>query len=255
MASIADARARFSNSTAPARRVALVTRVSTPRQASNDEGSLKNQLHLLRLHLDYMRERGEDWQEASLYQLPPVSGKLSLRTDEMQRLRADIAADRVNTVLCTRIARASRNAVEFLQLIEYLNEYEVEFVSLREQVDTTTPYGKLILRVLISLAEFEREETAERTRDAMAIRAERGLWNGGQLLGLDLDPERKGYPVVNAREAETVRFAFETYHDLGSYALTVEELTQRGYRTKAFMSRNGREHPGKRSGSPRFSTC
>ena len=54
--------------------------------------------------------------------------------------------------------------------------------------------------ILMALAQFEREQTSERTRDAVVARTERGLWNGGRLFGFDLDPDRKGYLVPNEDE-------------------------------------------------------
>ncbi len=88
------------------RRVGLVVRVSTDRQAMTEEGSLKNQLQRLRKHIEYKTEAcGEDWQEAALYELRAVSGKHSMRSQEFQRLFADIRAGRVNTVLCTALDR------------------------------------------------------------------------------------------------------------------------------------------------------
>jgi site-specific DNA recombinase len=133
---------------------------------------------------------------------------------------------------------------DFLQFVEFLADQDVEFVCLKQQVDTTSPHGKLLLTMLIALAQFEREMTCERTRDAVAARSERGLWNGGRILGLDLDPEHRGYLLVNESEAEAVRFAFETYIARGAYSETAAALNARGYRTKAYQSRRGAEHPG-----------
>ena len=101
------------------KRVGLVVRVSTDRQAANDEGSLKTQLQRTRGHIDYKRLFGEDWRQAGVYQLPAVSGKHSLLHPEMMRLRRDIALGRVNVVLCTELSRASRNVAEFLEFVAY----------------------------------------------------------------------------------------------------------------------------------------
>jgi site-specific DNA recombinase len=97
---------------------------------------------------------------------------------------------------------------------------------------------------MIALAEFEREQTADRTRDATQARAERGLWNGGQLLGYDLDVEHKGYLIANEDEAMLVNFAFETYLSSGSIKKTMDALNAQGYRTKSYKSRRGTVHPG-----------
>jgi site-specific DNA recombinase len=228
------------------RLVALVVRVSTTRQADNEEGSLKTQLQRLRAHLAYKTDAcGEDWREVALYELRAVSGKSSLRGPDLQRLVRDIEAGRVNTVLCTALDRVSRSVKDFLNFFELLAEHHVEFVSLREQYDTTSPQGKLFVTIMMALAEFEREQTALRTKDAVAARSERGLWNGGRLLGYDLDPDCKGYLLVNEQEAEVVRHAFAAYLQCGSLAGTAEMLNSWGYRTKAFTSRRGTVHPGK----------
>ena len=137
----------------------------------------------------------------------------------------------------------SRNVREFLEFVEFLNAHNAGFICLKQQVNTTSAYGKLLLTILVALAEFEREQTSERTSDATAARAERGLWNGGQLFGYDLDPDHKGYLLVNEQEAEVVVFAFETFLACGSLAGTVTDVNARGYRTKAFTSRNQVAHP------------
>ena len=230
----------------PARRVGLVVRVSTDRQALNEEGSLKNQLQRLRQHVDYKRAvAGEEWTEAEIYELRAISGKDSLRSPEFQRLFADIRSGRINTVLCTALDRVSRSVKDFLHFFEFINEHNVEFVCLKQNYDTTTPQGRLFVMVMIALAEFEREQTSERTSEAAAARAERGLWNGGRLLGYDLDPDKKGSLVPNPEEALLVSFAFDAYLECGSLKNTAQALNRHGYRTKAYTSRRDRHHPGK----------
>lgn len=91
---------------------------------------------------------------------------------------------------------------------------------------------------------MEREITSQRTSEAMADRAERGLWNGGQLLGYDLDPDRPGYPNPNPVEALLVNLANDTYLELGSIKGTCDNLNRRGYRTKSYQTRQGKLHPG-----------
>ena len=221
------------------RNTVLITRVSTSDQADNDEGSLKNQLQRLRAYMDYRRTCGEDWLEVNHIEFRAISGKDSVRSQEFQVLYGEVRTGRANTVLCPSIDRICRSVTDFLNLFEFLNQHGVEFISLREQFDTTTPQGRFVATILMAMAQMEREITSQRTSEAMADRAERGLWNGGQLLGYDLDPDRPGYPTPNPAEALLVNLAFDTYLDLGSIKETAETLTQRGYRTKSFQSRRG----------------
>jgi site-specific DNA recombinase len=227
------------------RRVGLVVRVSTDIQASNPEGSLVTQLQRLRQQVAYKRDTiGEPWEEAAVYELRGISGKDSVRSPEFQRLFEDIEAGRVNTIICTALSRLCRSLRDFLDLLEVLEEHGVEFCSLKEQFDTTTPHGRLIMTILMALAQFEREQTSERTRDAVIARAERGLWNGGRLFGFDLDPDRKGYLIPNAAEVEGVRFLFEAYLECGSIKEAVERFNSAGYRGKSYTSRRGKHHAG-----------
>jgi site-specific DNA recombinase len=158
------------------RRAGLVVRVSTDRQAITEEGSLKNQLQRLRQHIEYKTVAcEEEWAEAEVYELKAISGKDSLRSAEFDRLFADIRSGRVNTVLCTALDRICRSVKDFLHFFEFLNEHGVEFVCLKQHYDTTTSQGKLFITIMMALAEFEREQTSERNREATAARAERGL--------------------------------------------------------------------------------
>ena len=238
-------RHRHTDSTAQVRRAGLVVRVSTERQAANDEGSLKNQKQCLRQHMDYKRQSaGEMWEEVELYELRAVSGKDAVRNPEFERLFADIAAGRVNTVLCTALDRISRTVKDLLHFFEMLDDRGVEFVCLKQNFDTTSPHGKFSITIMAAMAQLEREQTAERTRDSAIARSKRGLRNGGQILGYDTDPDRKGHLIVNESEAAIVDFAFDTYLECGSFAETARTLKRCGFRTKSYTSRRGRYHPG-----------
>jgi site-specific DNA recombinase len=239
---------RNTTSDAKTKRCGLVIRVSTDGQAQNPEGSLKNQLERLHAHLNYKRTAcGETWLEASSYVLKAVSGKHSLRSRELAPLFEDIRTGKVNTVVCTALDRVSRSVKDFLDFFEFLAEHQVEFVSLKQNVDTTTAHGRLFVTIMMALAEFERAQTGERNHDAAMARSERGLWNGGQVLGYDLPEEgKRGTLIPNEREAAIVRAVFATYMETGSILQTTKTLNQRGYRTKGFTSRRGRHHtPGK----------
>ncbi len=227
------------------KRCGFVIRVSTDKQARNPEGSITNQLQRLRAHVEYknMAEDKKEWIESATYVLKGVSGKDSFKSPEFARLFEDIKIGRVNTIVCTALDRISRSVKDFLNFFEVLTQYNVEFVCLKQNYDTTSSQGKLFITIMMALAEFEREQTSERNRDATLARAERGLWNGGHLIGYDLDPNRKGYLNVNKQEKDLVQFAFKTYIQYGSISETVKQLNKHGYRTKAYTSRRGKHTP------------
>ena len=93
-----------------------------------------------------------------------------------------------------------------------------------------------------ALNQFEREQTSERTSASVFARAQRGLWNGGHLLGYDLDKDRKGYLVFNEQEAALVNFLFDTYLENGSVVKTAKLANKRGYVSKGYVSRRDRQH-------------
>ena len=97
---------------------------------------------------------------------------------------------------------------------------------------------------MMALAEFEPEQTAERTRDATAAGSARGLCHGGQLIGYDLDANRKGALVLNEAESTLRSFAFDTYLERGSIAETAVTLNRRGHRSKQSTSQRGHHHAG-----------
>ncbi len=221
----------------PERRAALVVRVSTDMQTRNEEGSLKTQLQRLRQHVEYKIGIGEAWAEIEVYELKAISGKDSMLSPEIQRLMADIASGRVNTVMFTALSRLCRSVRDFLQFVEVLDQNDANFVSLKEDYDTTTAHGRLIMTIIMALAEFEREQTSERTKDAFAARADRGLWNGNYLYGYDLDAQRKGYLLPNQDESFVVNFAFSEYLRLGSIKGTMDSMNAHGFRSRGYKSR------------------
>lgn len=220
------------------KRCGFIIRVSTDKQARNPEGSLTNQLQRLEAHIEYKNNAcGEKWVETGRYILKGVSGKDSFRSAEFAQLFQDMESGRVNTVICTALDRVSRSVKDFLNFFEILTKYNVEFVCLKQNYDTTSSQGKLFITIMMALAEFERTQTSERNKDATMARAERGLWNGGRVVGYDLDPAKKGYLIVSEKEKAIVIFAFNTYLQCGSIFETVKRMNQNGYRTKEYSSR------------------
>jgi site-specific DNA recombinase len=225
----------------------FIIRVSTDRQARSEEGSLKNQLQKLQAHIQYKNSMsGEEWVEVQRYVLKGISGKDSVKSQEFAKLFNDIRIGKINTVLFTDLDRVSRSVKDFLNFFEALNKYNVEFVCLNQNYDTTSPHGELLTTMTMALAEFERKQTSKRTKDATLVRAERGLWNGGRLLGYDLDPIKKGHLVLNEKEKALVNFAFDTYLQCGSIPETAKIMNRHGYRTKEYTSKREKFHPAEK---------
>src|SRR5690349_13942242 len=163
----------------------------------------------------------------------------------LQRLLADIAAGQVDCVVVYKVDRLSRSLLDFARLMDTFDQHRVAFVSVTQQFNTATSMGRLVLNVLLSFAQFEREIIAERTRDKVAATRRKGKWSGGTpLLGYDLDP-RGGRLVVNEDEAERVRAIFALYLEHQALLPVVQELARRGWVGKRWQTRNGRQRGGR----------
>ena len=131
---------------------------------------------------------------------------------EMQRLIGDIKLGRISHVIVYKLDRLSRSQKDTLYLIEdVFNPHGVSFVSLNENMDTSTPIGRAMLGIMSAFAQLERETIRERTRMGMKERVKNGYWPGGGKVpfGYDYDRE-KGILVPNA-DAEKVRLMYELY--------------------------------------------
>jgi site-specific DNA recombinase len=104
--------------------------------------------------------------------------------------------------------------------------------------------GRLVLNVLLSFAQFEREIIAERTRDKVAATRRKGKWSGGRpMLGYDVDPRGQRL-CVNPEEAERVRAIFALLLEHGSVPPVVREVEARGWANKRWRTRSGAEGGG-----------
>ena len=226
----------------------LYIRVSTLRQASVKEGSLANQEYLLRHHIEYKNNlQGDSWEVVEIYREAGRSGKNTTERPEFLRMLEDAKAGLIDTVMVTALSRVSRSTRDLLEMIETFKRYRVDFISLKEDFDTTTAQGKCFMTIVGALNEFEREQTSERNRASALARAERGLWNGGQVLGFELPEERekKGTLIPDKKEAALVNFSFDTYLQCGSVPKTCKIVNGKGYRTKEYRTQMDKIHPAR----------
>ena len=106
-----------------------------------------------------------------------------------------------HAVIVYKVDRLSRSLLDFARMMELFERHQVAFVSVTQQFNTATSMGRLILNVLLSFAQFEREIISERTRDKIAAARRKGKWSGGMpRLGYDVDPRLKKLIVNEERE-------------------------------------------------------
>jgi len=214
---------------------------------SSEEGTEQefNSLHAQReAGAAYIKsQRHEGWRPlAAEYDDGGYSGG-NLERPALKRLIADIRAGRVQTVVVYKVDRLTRSLSDFARLIELFEARGVSFVSVTQQFNTTTSMGRLMLNVLLSFAQFEREVTGERIRDKIAASKRKGMWMGGTPpIGYELKDKKL---LVSKTQAQVVRHIFGRYAALNSVAKLGRELKAQGYRTNPFTSCAGQSHGGK----------
>ena len=142
-----------------------------------------------------------------------------------------------------KVDRLSRSLLDFARLMDTFERHKVSFVSVTQQFNTASSMGRLLLNVLLSFAQFEREMISERTRDKIAAARRKGKWSGGMpVLGYRVDNTKL---VVDPDEAHRVREIFTLYLEHQSLLAVVKELRSRGWRTKRWTTRKGTSRGGR----------
>ncbi len=219
-------------------RCAIYTRVSTDEQANKEFSSLESQREICEHYIQVQREKG--WILAGIYEDPGYSGK-DLERPGMQELLADAKLGKIDCVVTYKIDRIARSLRDFYKFWEVLQQNNVTFVSATQHFDTSDSMGMLMLNVLLSFAQFERELTIERTMSKMAIRAQRGKWNGGWIpIGYNYDKQAQ-LLTPNRKESKIVKRAFQLLIQSKKLGKVKNELNGKGYRTKSRVvaSRDG----------------
>lgn len=161
----------------------------------------------------------------------------------LKRLLADIEAGKVNAVVVYKLDRFTRSIRDFAQLMTALEAKKVALVAVSQPFNSASSMGRLMLHMLLSFAQFERELASERTRDKIALSRQKGEWTGGRpILGYDIVDSRL---VVNQPEAAVVRSIFARYIEVRSIGKLVELLRDEGVTNKKWTGRNGQELGGK----------
>lgn len=152
------------------KKLAGYIRVSTEMQAERD--SLINQEEIIS---GFARARGK---EVKIYKDAGISAKDKDRP-AFQEMLADIRRGLIEAVVVTKLDRITRSLTDLLFLKEFFEEHGIAFISVAQNLDTSTPMGRFSFYILGLVAQLEREMTAERVAEDMKNRARRKKWNGG----------------------------------------------------------------------------
>lgn len=154
--------------------------------------------------------------EPEVYQDKGFSGKNTNRP-AFHRLMEAVEAGQITKILVYRLDRFSRSIADFGRIWEILERHNVEFQSVTENFDTSSPMGRAMLNIVLVFAQLERETIAERVRDNYQHRFSLGAWPGGPApygysLTKIVDSEGRRVSSLDANEsASVVKRIFESY--------------------------------------------
>jgi DNA invertase Pin-like site-specific DNA recombinase len=216
-------------------RCAIYTRKSSERGLQQDFNSLKAQHAICSAYIQSQQHKG--WIEIdNVYEDAAQSGA-TLNRPAMKELLADIEKGRIDVVVVYKLDRLSRSLLDFVRLLDAFERYGVTFACITQNFDTGDSLGRLVMNVLLTFAQFEREMTGDRIRDKKRAMCLRGLWSGGRPpLGYDLV---EGKLVISCPEAAIVQYIYTRYLECENLTAVARECRAKGFRSKTWMPRTG----------------
>lgn len=138
-----------------------------------------------------------------------LSGKDTNR-DELNKMLAFVREG--DTVMTESISRIARNTKDLLNIVDSLNSKGVEFISLKENIDTTTPQGKFMLTVFGAMAQLERDSILQRQAEGIAEAKKRGVYTGRKPK--EIDNEKFVKMCKEWREGKRTAVSIQKYFEI-----------------------------------------
>jgi len=183
------------------KKVGIYTRVSTEEQATSGI-SLEAQKEKLRQYCNF-----NGWILANEYTDAGLSGG-TLNRPGLQQLLGDAKKGLINVVLVYKLDRLSRSLRDIILTMDDFRQYNIDFISLNEKIDTTSSVGKLMFHIIGAFAEFERDIIRERVIFGMDKKAQDGYVQYKAPFGYEYNNRKL---VVNEEEAAIVKEVYKAY--------------------------------------------
>src|ERR1700722_11487625 len=198
------------------------------RVSSEDQAKGESPAHHLERARNRAAERG--WIVKEVYDLAGTSGKSVKDHPECKRMEADIKRGHITALIFSKLARLARNTKELLEFSEYFDAHKSDLISLSENIDTSSPAGRLFFTIIAAMATWEREEIADRQNASILIRAKLGKSiNGRAPYGYQWKNRQL---VIHPDEAPIRRKAYELFLQYRRKGTVAKLLTNDGIRTR-----------------------
>lgn len=223
------------------KRCAIYTRKSTNSRLELEINTLTTQHEICSSYIASQKYRG--WAEVRRrYDDGGHSGS-GLERPALAALMQDIEAGEIDVVVVYKIDRLTRSLLDFVRLFEIFDRRSVSLTSVSQAFDTADSMGRMVLNVLLTLSQFERELIAERVRDSIRTRKRHGRVHGGLApFGYDY---RDGELHIVDEEADIVRFIFAKFLSLRTYTAVMTAVREAGMQSSFKSSHNGKVRGGR----------
>ena len=224
-----------------AQRCAIYTRKSVQQDPSHQFGSLEAQRSICRAYIESQRPNG--WVELAKHYDDDGQSGGDLRRPALQELLADIECGLIDVVVIYKLDRITRTLLDFVRLMHLFEQFGVSFVAVTQNFDTADSTGRLILNILLTFAQFEREIMSDRLRDKFGAMRQCGMFVGGNPpFGYNLIDKKL---LINEDEAKVVRWMFTRYLEVKSYVKVARELHEQGVLRRSRISKRGHHVAGR----------
>ena len=206
-----------------AKRCAIYTRKSTDEGLDKDYNSLEAQFDACAAYIH--SQSGKGWTIVDKHYDDGGYSGGNMNRPGLQELLKDVNEGKIDVVVVYKLDRISRSLRDFTELDGIFSRHGASMVSVTQQIDTSTSMGRMIVNLLMSFAQFEREMTSDRVRDKMAASRKKGIWTGGVIP--------YGYKSIDSKlvpdpeNAPKVLYAFQRFAITRSYLETSRELNEK----------------------------